>query len=103
MIEGVLWQKVRVMGGGKKRPSLREGLEPSVVFISDFGAVLLLGLLGLIALLIVSHTQAFAVTFGLLIAAYAVAFGFPDLIGFGEVHRAGEFTRSAFRLKILRQ
>jgi len=85
---------------GKKRSSLKEGVEPSAIFLSDFGAALLLVLLGLIGLLIMTFAFAFVVTIGLFIAAYSIAFGFSYLISFGEVERAGEYARTVESLKI---
>jgi hypothetical protein len=85
---------------GKKRSSWKEGIEPSAIFISDFGAALLLGLFGLIALLVVTFAFAFVVAIGLFIAAYSIAFGFSYLVSFGEVGRAGEYARAIGRLKI---
>nr|MDO8133637.1 hypothetical protein [Candidatus Njordarchaeum guaymaensis] len=85
---------------GKKRSSLKEGIEPSAIFLSDFGAVLLLALLGLIGLLILTYAFALVVTVGLFIAAYSIAFGFSYLVSFGEVERAGEYARSAEKLKM---
>nr|MDO8097608.1 hypothetical protein [Candidatus Njordarchaeota archaeon] len=85
---------------GRRRSSLKEGVEPSAIFLSDFGAVLLLGLLGLIGLLIMTFAFAFMVAIGVFIAAYSIAFGFSYLISFGEVERAGEYARAAESLRI---
>jgi hypothetical protein len=84
----------------KKRSSLKEGIEPSAIFISDFGAMLLLALLGLVGLLVVTYAFALVVGIGLFIAAYSIAFGFTYLVSFGEVERAGNYARSIESLKI---
>jgi hypothetical protein len=85
---------------GKKRSSWKEGIEPSAIFVSDFGAALLLGLFGLIALLVVTFAFAFVVAIGLFIAAYSIAFGFSYMVSFGEVERAGQYARAVGTLKI---
>jgi glucan phosphoethanolaminetransferase (alkaline phosphatase superfamily) len=84
----------------KKRSSLKEGIEPSAIFISDFGGALLLALLGLIGLFVMTFAFAFIVAIGLFIAAYSIAFGFSYLISWGEVERAGEYARAVETLKM---